>query len=104
MARRIVRKLLPDGSGRIRIHWVYLTPDGPNVAKGVAIDTSSNPIQGEKHYRIACMPGVLIDGAQKVGENLLVHERTDDPRASSCPECEETEEYKKAMAEIELDA
>jgi len=94
-------KLLPDGSGRVRVHWFVRSPQGV-IRTG--LKTEITPIGilrlgGAQGY-IACQPkreNVLP--TMDHGEiHLLI--RSDDIRAANCPECLATEEAKKLLAEM----
>lgn len=105
-------RLLPDGTGRVRICWLVwdekgpvtmptgqvMTPQGPVPVGGSLPAPGQAPLT---RARIACDPllsSVLPHSAVVRGQNvtrLVMH--SDDPRAVTCPECAATEEYKKAM-------
>ncbi len=101
--RTVTVKLLPDGSGRVRIHWLELREDGPVKTPEGTVPTSQGPIRmGGAVGRIACAPRQKKVGAvtEKGETSLVVH--SDDPRAVTCPECQEKEEYKAAMRQYDL--
>jgi len=99
---RIVNvKLLPDGSGKVRVHWFVRSPQGIIKTNLKTEMTSIGVIRlgGAQGY-IACQPKredvtpIMVQGEI----HLLV--RTDDIRAATCPECLATEEAKKLLAEM----
>lgn len=97
--RHVAVKLLPDKSGRVRIHYFVHTPDGPAQTPGRVAMTAMGPLRlGGSRGKIACQPGLADVTPQAVGGSWHLCCHSDDPRAVTCPECEKTEDYQKAMA------
>jgi hypothetical protein len=98
---QVVIRLLPDGSGRVRIHWFVHDPKGPVRTPASTTMTALGPLRlGGAVGRIACQPGLesvtpKVDGTQTVP---LCH--SDDCRAATCPECMATPEYAAAMKRL----
>jgi hypothetical protein len=89
MAPPIHIRLLPDGSGRVRIHWFQRTPDGPIRTPG---RSEMLPPIGELKIggavgRIACMPRQeSLRNVMKDGRIAPIF-HSDDIHAVTCPEC-----------------
>src|SRR5438876_1374472 len=101
--RTVVVRLLPDGSGRVRIHWFERLDNGPVKTPEGEVMTNLGPmVFGGVSGRIACAPKMTNVSPQMVDgrANLVCH--SDEVRAVTCPQCMETEEFKKAMEEIRL--
>ena len=101
--RVVEMKLLPDGSGRVRIHWFQICEDGPAKTPAGTVNTSAGSwemcgVQG----RIACTPARDNVLPQYQGQVIHLTCRSEDPRAVTCPECQATEDYKAAMKGYEL--
>lgn len=97
---RVVIRLLPDKSGRVRIHWFETLPEGPiETAQNVHL-TAIGPVKiGGARGRIACAPQQKeLIGKTKIGYQPTVH--SDDPRAVTCPECLATASCQKALADL----
>jgi hypothetical protein len=93
-------RLLPDGSGHVRIHWFQKIAGGPIKTAGRSDLAIVFP---GSEGRIACMPHRTVTHQWlKSGEYEILH-HTDDPRAATCPECMATKEFKGAMAEMGLE-
>lgn len=108
MSRTAVLRLLPDGSGRVRIHWFIWDKEGPIQMPQTMVMTAKGPmavggnaVTGERRGRIACQPKLKSVLPQQKGQEYLLFTHSDDPRAASCPECMATEEYKAAMKALE---
>lgn len=96
--RTLIRRLLPDGSGKIRIHWFCRGP-GPIKTKGRVVMFGINPQHlGGAQGKVACQASRTSLLPEVTGQGINHLEITDDPRAATCPECCATEEYKAAMA------
>src|SRR5215467_9714350 len=95
MTLPVTIRLLPDGSGRVRIHWYVKFKGGPikSVAQNGVINFPAS------EGKIACSPDLGPSVRLSDGSMQLTH-RSDDPRAVTCPECMATQEFKDAMAEI----
>ena len=101
--RVVTIRLLPDGSGRVRIHWYMRTPDGPiKPPENGMPDIYAKKLGWPTSGRIMCAPGVKDIRPQIKGASIHPVVHSDDPRAVTCPECMETEEYKKVMEEYAL--
>lgn len=94
-------KLLPDGSGRVRIHWFVHSESGPAKTPGGVVKTSQGPARydGARGY-IACQPQRTSVLPQMKGNEytLLVH--SDDVRAATCPDCLATVEAQAMLQEL----
>jgi hypothetical protein len=97
----VIIRMLPDGSGRVRIHWfcrALLGVSDKIATRGIVFKESGQlgigPVQGH----IACQPARTgLHSDLRAGQQApLMH--TDDPRAATCPECMATPEFKEAMA------
>jgi hypothetical protein len=95
-------KLLPDGTGRIRIHWLVRDPVGKIAIQSRVIETSWGPkvMEGQR-WRMACQPHLASIAPQQQGDKTVPYPCSDDPRAVTCPECMKTEEFEKARQELE---
>ena len=99
---RVLIRMLPDGTGRVRIHWFEWLDDGPIQPVPPLAMSNLGPMTLKAHKmkrgRIACMPKLesLAPQVQNGLSQLVVH--SDDPRAATCPECMATEGYRKTMA------
>lgn len=102
MSRHIGIKLLPDNSGRVRIHWFVRDPAGPIITSGRRAVTAKGPITlgGARGY-IACQPDRKDVRPTAVRGILEMFFHSDDFRAATCPECLGTQEYAEVMAELE---
>jgi hypothetical protein len=91
-------KLLPDGTGRVKIHYFARDEAAPETpSKSVQTNLGAIKLGGTKGY-LACrraMPGVT---PQVIGGVVLPFPHSDDPRAVTCPDCQKTAEYKKHVA------
>jgi hypothetical protein len=103
MKKRTVEvKMLPDGSGRMRIHWFEIAPDGPASTAGGIIHSNMGPVEiAGMRGRIACMPRENNIGPREIDGVIHVVQNSDDARAVTCPECMATERFKKRMLLIE---
>lgn len=99
-------KLLPDGSGRIRVHYFAWGPGPVETPTAVAM-AGITPVRlggsvDGQHRRgfIACQPGRagILPDSRGDGVHLVPH--SDDPRAANCPECMATEAFKEHMARL----
>jgi hypothetical protein len=94
--------MLPDGSGRVRIHFFVRDDAGPVSTPGVVHQTALGQVHlgGARGY-IACRPkqSSIMPGTAPGGMiEPTVH--TDDGRAATCPECLKTEAWAKWMATL----
>ncbi len=99
----VVIRMLPDKSGRVRIHWFVRDPAGPAETPSGSLPSKPKPtiIEGSRG-RIACQPNrdSVTPSTNRSGQiEPCCH--TDDPRAATCPECQATDEYKQAMEYLE---
>ncbi len=108
--RTVEMKLLPDGSGRVRIHFFVHTPDGPvHTPEGTLVSKEAGvprPIKaGGSVGRIACQPklnSILPQpsgGKTATGSPVLIKVmcHSNDARGITCPECMDTQDYKDMM-------
>jgi hypothetical protein len=81
--------ILQDGGAIVPIHFTYLAPKGVAQAEG-------QPLPGvvEQTWKIACCPN-LVEFSARFSKPFPYH-RTNDPRATTCPNCKATEAYKRA--------
>ncbi len=95
-------KMLPDGSGRVRIHYFVHDQKGPVTTPDGVIMSSIGPIRmgGVKGY-IACQPERANLLPQMQGNVSLLTCHSDDARAATCPECLATDDWKKASQQLE---
>ena len=84
--------LLPDGSRVTLIHFVYRLPRGPFGGTAVA------DAAGGQRWSVACVPNLLELHAANMRPTPW--QRTDDPRAVTCPECKKSEAYRLALAQV----
>jgi hypothetical protein len=97
----VVVKLLPDGSGRVCIHWLMHDPEGPIQTINASIPTAKGPVLVKgRRFRCACQPQLSNMGGDNKGR-LVPFVHSDDPRAATCPKCCATKEYKEIMARLE---
>lgn len=85
--------ILEDGSGLVLIHFMFQSPAGMIRLKGIPLGAS-----GEETWKLACVPN-MTEMAQAHNRPLPMH-RTDDPRAVTCPQCRETQEFREKMAQV----
>jgi hypothetical protein len=97
--RIAVLKLLPDGSKRVRIHYFVRDEVGPITDSGGQVNEALREVtKASSTGYIACSPRQQSVLPQKKGGEYFLTPHSDDPRAVTCPECMETEEYKTMMA------
>ena len=102
--RHVLIRLLPDGSGRVRIHWFVRDESGPARTPGGVVPSSAGPLKaGGTRGRIACKPGQRDVGPHAAGGTIEPVPHTDDIRAATCDLCLATDEARKALAEIAED-
>jgi len=92
-------RFLPDGSGRVRIHWFRRDPAGPIQNPEHITLTSLGILRlGGGKGQIACMPEQvhLLEALPSGQSQLSLY--SDDPRAATCPECLQTEAHQQALA------
>ncbi len=82
-----------DGKALHLVHFVYRTPRGVIRQQGLPLAFA------EDSWKIACAP-LLVEMAASANRPCP-WQRTDDPRAVSCPLCQETEQYRSRLAEID---
>lgn len=102
LVKRDVRgEALHDGTGRVKVHWLQATPDGPIRRKAGVVMTNMGPVEiGGFTGRIACRPTLLSDEPVHNGVITRILVRSEDPRAVNCPECRATKAYWQAMLEM----
>ena len=87
-------KLLPDGSGRVRIHWFVRDPKGPIKTAGSTTLPALGPLTlGGAMGRLACNAAIKDVAPQFSGGVWRPCVCSDDVRAVSCPECQAVPEY-----------
>lgn len=95
---QVVIKLLPDGSGRVRIHWFCRDDKGPiRTAEAVTMSALGPVRLGGATGRIACQPQRKSVAPEVNGLVTTPCVHSDDARAVTCPECMKTPEYAAAM-------
>ena len=95
---QVVIRLLPDGSGRVRIHYFVHDPKGPVTTPSGAVMTALGPMKlGGVVGRIACQPQMASVTPKVVKGELQPTVHSDDPRAVTCPECQASSEYLTTM-------
>jgi hypothetical protein len=98
--RSINIKLLKDG--RVCIHYFALDPQGPIETQGDVRPTEVGPIKlGGVRGKIVCHPEQNSVYPYFDGRETKICAHSDDPRAVTCPACQESAEFKAAMAIIE---
>lgn len=101
MSRTVEIKILPDGTGRVRIHWFQVLDGGPIKMPSGTIETQYGPlIHVGPPGRIACQPERTSVLPQEQNGVTLLTCHSDEPRAVTCPECMATPEFKIAMQKI----
>jgi hypothetical protein len=98
MTRRINVKNLPDG--RPLIHWFIYDANGPikNPTGKIKSGQGEIEIQGARG-RLACRPWQNTVQPQIAPDGeILMCLNTGEALATTCPECQATEEYKAVMA------
>lgn len=101
--RTVNIKLLPDGSGRVRIHWFQRLDNGPARTPEGAVMSTLGPLRsGGVRGRIACQPNLKDVGPQQVNGETVPICHSDDVRGATCPECLATAEAKAALADYAL--
>lgn len=95
---QVVVRLLPDGSGRVCLHWIYEDKDGPIETVDSVVQTSAGPkLLGARRWRMACCPQLTNIDPKREGVRIIPWQRSDDPRAVTCPRCMATDEFKARM-------
>lgn len=118
MQRRVVNmKVLPgeptNGSGRLCIHLFVIDSKGSFIEpavqqemKTIGRDGQENIMKGQlrpkpMRGRIACNKKLIPHKHKKTDKVINLTLRTDDPRATTCPKCKNTPEYKEMMTKLE---
>ena len=85
--------ILEDGTEVTLIHLVFLSPVG-------LIEGAGKPLSslGES-WKIACMPNLLEMSQQQ--NRAAPFMRSDDPRAVTCPNCKQSEQYRRGIEQVE---
>lgn len=100
MSRAVIR-LLPDGSGRVRIHWFIHDPKGPIETVSSVTMSAIGPIKmGGARGRIACQPQRTSIAPEQKGSDMHIVTHSDDVRGATCPECLATPEAKAQLADF----
>lgn len=94
---KIIIKILPDG--RERIHWFQRDESGPiTTPQGSPAPNMPAMVFGGVKGRIVCMKNLTEITPQKLGTAIPVQiKHSDDPRATTCPDCQATEEFVAAV-------
>jgi hypothetical protein len=96
--RTVIIRMLPDKSGRVRIHWFIHEERGPIKTPETVKMTQIGPVRlGGNRGRIACQPAKTDLVPQQKGRDIEPCCHSDDPRAVTCPECMAVPEYREAM-------
>ncbi len=97
----VLIRLLPDRSGRVRIHWFERTADGPVQTQANSVQTALGTVKlGGAKGRIACQPARKEVTPSLIGSEWEPCVHSDDPRAVTCPECMGKDGFKAAMQEL----
>lgn len=112
MARKklpvVILKVLPgeptDGTGRVCIHLFVRDEAGSFTQRHVlhsVLDTEGKPIKGRLEARpargrLACSRTLIPTSIVK-GNTITKTLHSEEPRATTCPRCMNTPEYKSAM-------
>jgi hypothetical protein len=97
MKRVIAIKMLPDGSGRVVIHWL-IRGEGPITTPRSEIRTPAGPrMGGGVTGKIACQPERKSALPEVKGGEILMFHYSDDCRAVTCPDCMATPEFARQM-------
>lgn len=96
--KTLVRRMLPDGSGRLRIHWLCPDENGPIRTEGRTVFVGATPLRlGGAVGRVACQEAKTSILPEVRGSKAHVMEISDDVRAATCPECLATAEAKAQL-------
>lgn len=95
-------RMLPDGSGRVRIHWFMRDEAGPICTGVVSHSTPLGPVVlGGAKGRIACQPNLeSVNPIWLSANHVQPLHHSDDARAATCPECMATPEYAAMMKRL----
>jgi hypothetical protein len=104
---QVVVRLLPDKSGRVRIHWFCRDEKGAATTPAsadpmFAAMPNGHPMKPGTKGFIACQRALTSVEPRQVNGTWQATPHTDDVRCATCPECKTTPEYQAAMAELEL--
>ncbi len=86
--------ILPDGRQVLLVHFLYQAPVGLTEAGGTPLGGS-----GDQTWKIACVPGLTEMHA--TGGRSHPWQRTNDVRATTCPNCMASAPYQRAKRELE---
>lgn len=101
MGTNVVIRLLPDGSGRVCIHWLMADAEGPIETVNRIVVTGMGPqIMKGKRWRMACNPTLSNLGELSQAGRLVPYPHSDDIRAVTCPKCLATERAKEILARL----
>lgn len=84
-----------DGSGRTVIH-LFVPGDGPFVEKHALHMEEGKLVAKPTRGRLACNPKRTVAPITRNGVTTIT-QRTNDPRAVTCPKCIASDEYKDMM-------
>ncbi len=89
--------MLPDGSGRVRIHFFVHDEKGPApISAGSLTHAQGFPMRG----RIACQPERMSIMPEVTASVIRPVVHSNDARAVTCPECQATDDYKAMMKDL----
>jgi hypothetical protein len=103
MSRHVGIRMLPDGSGRVRIHWFVKDEVRRSIqtpSRTALTERGSIVLGGATGY-IACDPARKDVYPRAVRGIVELFCHSDDPRAATCPECCATEEFREVMLQYE---
>lgn len=94
-------RLLPDNSGKVRIHWFRRDPNGPITTPAGVLSTGIGLVNlGGVKGCIACTPQLKDLTPQIVNGVMITTLHSDDVRGATCPECLDTDEAKQMIANL----
>jgi hypothetical protein len=95
-------KLLPDGSGKVRLHYFVHDDKGPIKTPTGTVMTALGPVtMGGVMGYVACQPR-RTEITPEIRQNVVVPvPHTNEARAVTCPECKETVAWKETMKLLE---
>ncbi len=96
----VVIRMLPDGSGRVCIHWLFQDPEGPIQVTDRSVTASGPQIVRGRRWRMACNP-TQSNVSVAEGGRLTPSPHSDDPRAVTCPKCMATAKFQEAMIHLQ---
>lgn len=101
MSNIVVMRLLPPnatGTRHVRVCWFMRDENGPVQNPSGEIQTKAGPITVDGlRGKIACQPARTSVAPRFDGVETHLCINSEDPRATTCPQCKATPEYKSAM-------